>query len=101
HLQLGNWATSYLASFSRMKATISLALDMGRARTYDPVEPGGETAMKRWLALLMLLASSSGCMMFEDLIYHDDSPPWAVQATAEAPMGTCGQPIRNVSWAQT
>lgn len=56
--------------------------------------------MKRWLTLLLLLAPSGGCMLFDDMAYHD-APPWDMHATAEPPSGTCGQPIRNVSWTQT
>ena len=55
--------------------------------------------MKRWLALLMLLGSSSGCMMLEDMLFVDDAPPsWTTQ---EPPAGTCGQPLRNVTASQT
>ena len=55
--------------------------------------------MKRWLALCLLLASSSGCMLFDDMAYHDDYP--AVHVAAEPPMGTCGQQVRQVSAVQT
>jgi len=54
--------------------------------------------MKRWLAILILLAPCSGCMLFDDMAYYDDRPPWA---TAQQPTGTCGQAIRNVSASQT
>ena len=56
--------------------------------------------MKRWLTFLLLLASSSGCMLFDDMAYHD-APPWEMRGTAEPPMGSCGQTIRNVNASQT
>ncbi|MSQ93304.1 MAG: hypothetical protein EXR98_01970 [Gemmataceae bacterium] len=58
--------------------------------------------MKRLIALLLLCGSSSGCMLFDDMMYHDDAPPWGYgYTTAELPAGTCGQPLRNVSALQT
>ena len=39
--------------------------------------------MKRWLAILILLASCQGCMMFDDLGYYDQPMP---------PQSTCGMP---------
>lgn len=56
--------------------------------------------MKRWLTLCLLLVLSSGCMLFDDLAYHD-APPWEMRGTAGPPVGTCGPSIRNVSATQT
>ena len=51
--------------------------------------------MKRWLALLFLLAPCSGCMLFDDMM-HDEQP----YARAQAPSG-CGTPPPNFSAMQT
>jgi hypothetical protein len=39
--------------------------------------------MVRWLAILLLLASCSGCMMMDDLLFGDDVP------AGSPPPGTC------------
>jgi hypothetical protein len=53
--------------------------------------------MIRWLALFLLLASSSGCMLFDD--YHDDYAP--VYDWSSAPSGSCSMPTGNVNVGQT
>jgi hypothetical protein len=50
--------------------------------------------MKRLLAILILVASCQGCMMFDDLAYYDGPPPQPacgmpvaqIQQTAEPPL---------------
>ena len=54
--------------------------------------------MKRWLALWVLFASCSGCMMFEDMMYDGPQPGWTPGQTAP---NSCGMPAGNVNAAQT
>ena len=75
-------------------------IDTVRINSYkSAVIQGKDPPMKRWLALFLLLASSTGCMLFDDMGYHD-VPPWEMHSTVEPPLGTCGQTIRNV-YSQT
>jgi hypothetical protein len=44
--------------------------------------------MLRWIALVLLLASSSGCAMFDDLFYDEAPVGWS-----QVPTGGCGMPV--------
>jgi hypothetical protein len=51
--------------------------------------------MKRWLALFLLLASNSGCMLFEDDRYDGyDRPPHAWDTPPSA--NSCAMPTNGV-----
>lgn len=52
--------------------------------------------MKRWLALLLLLAPSSGCMMMDDLIFGEPPQGWT-----QPPANSCGVQPASFNAAQT
>ena len=53
--------------------------------------------MMRWLALLLLIASGSGCAMMEDAMFGPET--YAIQAPPQS--GTCYQPTVAASAPQT
>jgi hypothetical protein len=49
--------------------------------------------MTRWLAILILLASCQGCMIFDDLAYYDQPmPPQPTCGMAAAPIQQTPEP---------
>jgi hypothetical protein len=53
--------------------------------------------MKRWLALLLLLASCNGCMLFDEERYYEEP---SYMAVAPSPNG-CAMPAGVVNVSQT
>jgi hypothetical protein len=52
--------------------------------------------MTRLIALLILLASCNGCMLYDEMYY--DAPP--IYTPAQAP-NSCGMPAGNINVAQS